>query len=264
MKKKIPSVIKINIEYNQLVFEAHHIKTINEDYDNGYRISENDKQLYYAILIKDSGVETLTEKEKEYCIPEGELLDNIRFQIIRSNKVLKKHISVDDYSFYFNFLKQKVAKRKLIVHKEINRTGINANKISFQNSEYLRTLLSFISKLDDEITLIRWFIPIKLSFEKGVHIFIKHVEETKFADGNFKKRTYFKYEFEEIFTLLKIILKQEEEKIKDHFIEIAVAETLNEQEKIKEYIDNWINYNGDTFSLSIDSKGYITKFHPKT
>jgi hypothetical protein len=44
---------------------------------------------------------------------------------------------------------------------------------------------------------------------------------------------------------------------------VAVANCLNDEANKREYINNWIEFNGDTFALAIDKNGYITKFHQK-
>jgi hypothetical protein len=263
VKKKVPNIIKIEIPHDIGVFEKMHLKTIHDDIEKGYHVSKYDFDLYCAIRIKLFGAEKLSESFKNYCFNDGQLSDNIRFHKIRLQKQTTQYICAEDEDFYWSHLRNKVKERKQIIRDEIKRTGINANKLTFQNSSYLRTLIGIVSEFDDELTFIRWFVPIKLSFDKFVHIYVKHVEETKFAEGAFKKRTFFTYELEQVYTLLKVILRNEEEKIKDHFLEVAVANCLNDETNKKEYIDNWVKFNGDTFALAIDKNGYIIKFHQK-
>ena len=146
---------------------------------------------------------------------------------------------------------------------EIQRTGINAQKLTLGNSLHLRNLLTIVREFDDEITLIRWFVPVKLSFKKCVHIYVKHVEETKFAEGAFKIRTFFNYRFDEILKLLKVVLRQEEDAIKEHLLYVSIADQTNHPEFKKDYRNESIEFNSDTFTLAIDINGYVTKFHQK-
>jgi hypothetical protein len=263
MKKKVPNIINIEIPHDAEFFEKMHLQTIHNDIEKGYHISKYDFDLYCAIRIKLFGAETLPENFKSYCFKDGLLSSNIRFHKVRLQKQTKEIISAEDENFYWIYLRNKVNERKQIIRDEIKRTGINADKLTLQNSSYLRTLISIVREFDDELTFIRWFVPIKLSFDKVVHIYVKHVEETKFSEGAFKKRTFFKYELDHIFTLLKVILRNEEETIKDHFLEVAVANSLNDETNKRDYINNRIEFNGDTFALAIDRNGYITKFHQK-
>lgn len=268
MKKKIPNIINIKIPYNQEVADKLFLKGIQEDYEKGYPISHFDFDRYCALLIKELGIDKLPQHYQEYCIQNNQLKERIRYEIIRNDINLKNNISQEDDIFFTKYLTEKVKLRKVIVKKEITRVGINSNKITLTNSAYLRTLIKIVREFDDEITIIPWFISIKLSFEKFVHIFVKHVEETKFSDGAFKNRFFFTYEYNQIWTLLKLILTQEKENIKDHFVEVAVGISLNEKSKIKDYHRGFkqfpdIIFNGDSFAMTIDTNGYIVKFHQK-
>jgi len=268
LKKKIPNIINIKIPYNQEVADKLFIQSIQDDYKKGYDISKIDFDRYCALLIKELGIEKLPKHYQEYCTKNNQLIDKIRYLIIRNDINYNKNILPEDDLFFTKYLNEKVKLRKAIVKNEIGRLGINSNKITFANSAYLRTLIKIVRELDDEITIIPWFISIKLSFEKFVHIYVKHVEETKFADGTFKNRTFFTYKYNQIWTLLKLILRQEEEDITDHFGEVAVGIALNEKDKIKDYHRGFkqfsdIIFNGDSFAMTIDTNGYIVKFYQK-
>ena len=52
-----------------------------------------------------------------------------------------------------------------IVKKEIGRVINNANNITLKNSAYYRELLNIVTQFND-LTLIDWFVPIKLTFAK--------------------------------------------------------------------------------------------------
>ena len=135
-----------------------------------------------------------------------------------------------------------------------------------QKSSYFKQLLKIVSQIEDEITLIDGYIPVKIRFEELVHVFVKHVEETKFGVGQFTKRTFFNYNFDQIWVLLNSILKQEAKSIFEHFQEVKVGLLINNESLIKDYHRgfkkfNPIQYNDNTFALSIKSNGYIQKFH---
>lgn len=263
MKKKIPNVINVDIPYNAESVEALHMMSIQNDIKNGYSISYFDFDLYCAIIIRLYGLDNQPESIRNYCIRDSQLIDNIRFQKIRLMKQFEKDIVDEDEVFFQEHLRQKIKARKQVLRDEIKRTGINPLKLTVGNSPHLRLLLSIVRDFDDELTLIHWFIPVKLSFKKFVHIYVKHVEDTKFADGAFRNRTYFNYETEEVFKLLKAVLRQQDEEIKEHLFNVSIADETNHPEYKKEYMNNWIKYNGDTFALAIDINGYITKFHQK-
>ena len=266
MKKKVPNIINIEIPDDALFFERCVILIIESNIEKGYAITKYDFDRYCAVLCKNLGLESLPEAYRNYCYKDGKLKDRIRYNIIRFSKESQSNISSDDHLFYKNYLREKINYRKTYIKKEINRTGVNGIKHINSSSYYYRNLLRIVSQIEDEITLIQGYIPVKLSFEKLVHIYIKHAEETKFGDGAFKKRTFFEYDFDHIWTLLNSVLKQETQNILDHFMEVYIGKLLKENDKIRDYHRGFrkfsdIEFNGDLFALSIKHNGYIEKFH---
>ena len=69
---------------------------------------------------------------------------------------------------------------------------------------------------------------------------------------------------DEIWILLKTLIKQEAENIKEHFIENRVNNDFGKFELMKPYFRNTNNpilFDGDKFALDIDKNGFIMKFH---
>jgi hypothetical protein len=92
------------------------------------------------------------------------------------------------------------------------------------------------------------------------------VQETKFTDGQFKQRSYFEYEPEEIWTLLKTVIKFEQENIKEHFLQNSINYKLERKELMKDYRRNYQNpiiFNHDEFVPRIDKNGFIKQFYQK-
>jgi hypothetical protein len=117
----------------------------------------------------------------------------------------------------------------------------------------------------NDITLLDWFIPIVLDFKKFAHIYVKHVEETKFGEGQFKVRSFFDYKHTEILSLIKKVLSQEKEAIRDHFLLVSVGHNLNNKSNIKDYHRGFGKYppiilGEDKFRLTIDKMDLFNHF----
>lgn len=266
MKKIVPNLIRINSEFTSSEAEDLFLWRCNRTIKEGYSFSINDFNCYCGLLIKRKGLENLPEKIVGYILKDGEIKREIKYELIR-HKILDKHEISEEENIFFNAERRiLVDKRKEIIKKEIARTNIKGkilNEISYKNSDYYRELLNLTRQFVD-ITILDYFIPIVLTYERIVHIFIKHVEETKFADGQFKNRTFFNYRSSEIWTLIKTIIKIDEENIKEHFIENAVNRDLGKPELMKDYrrsFNNPIMIENDKFNLTIDKNGFITMFH---
>lgn len=266
MKKIVPNLIRVNSEFTSSKAENLFLWRCNRTINEGYSFSINDFNCYCGLLIKRKGIENLPEIFLNYILKDGEIKREIKYELIRL-KILDKHeISEEEELFFNTERKILVDKRKAIIKKEIARTNIKGkilNDINYKNSDYYRELLNLTSQFVD-ITLLDYFIPIVLTYERIVHIFIKHVEETKFADGQFKNRTFFNYRSSEIWILIKTAIKIDEENIKEHFIENTVNRDLGKPELMKDYrrnSNNPIIIENDKFNLTIDKNGFITMFY---
>lgn len=263
MKKDIPDIIKVNVSYDPHGIEDLLLWKYGRIIEEGYSFSEQDFDLFCAILIRKHGIENLSLDLKERILNGGKIKKTI--QIIALAIEQGEEVQKEDFEYHMRERIYKAMERKKIVKKEIARTGVNAQKITLNNSKYYRTLLNLIKDFVD-ITLIDWFVAISLTFGRFVHIYIKHVEETKFGDGQFKRRSFFDYKHDELLNLIKKILCQEEKSIKDHFLEVRLGLELNKFEMVKDYRRGIgkhppINMNGDQFKLTIDKTGKIMSFH---
>jgi len=265
MKKDIPNIIKVNVPYDPHRVEDTLLWRYERIIEEGYSFSEHDFDLFCAILIRKHGIEKLSTDLKERIFNGDNIRPSIQFQITALAIEQGEEVQEEEFENHTRERIIRAIERKRIVKKEIARTGINAQKVTLNNSKYYRTLLNLIKGFVD-ITLIDWFIPITLTFERFVHIYVKHVEETKFGDGQFKRRSFFDYKHDELYSLIKKILRQEEKSIKDHFLEVSAGLALNKPEQVKDYRRGIgkhppINLNGDQFKLTIDKTGKIMSFH---
>lgn len=262
MKKTVPNLIRIETSYEPVVNERILLWRYNRIIEEGYSFPLHDFYNYCALIIRLLGEKKLP---KEW-VDTDEIKAKVRFELIKLQILNKEEVSKEDFQFHLNERRKIVLERKKNIKKEIARTNINGkilNTIGHSNSEFYRTLLKLTREFTD-ITLKDWFIPIVLSYERLIHIFIKHVEETKFGEGQFKQRSFFDYKPEEIWTLLKTIIKFEKQSIEDHFLENSVHHQLNRKELMKDYRRSYKNpiiFNQDEFILRIDKNGFIKQFY---
>jgi len=195
-----------------------------------------------------------------------ELKLEIKFQLINFQINNDEKVSKTDKEFHLTEMKKMLVERKQFIKKEIRQTKIDRSEIELinpKNSEFYRTLLILTRGFTD-ITLMDWFIPIVLTYERLIHIFIRHAEETKFADGKKKRQTFFDYEPSEIWTLLKTLIKYDKENIENHFLENSVHYELERKNLMTDYLRNYENpivFNGDSFVIRIDKNGFIKQFY---
>jgi hypothetical protein len=265
MKKEVPNTIKIETPYDAKNIESKLSARFIRILKKGYRLSIKDSYIYWAIVLRNLGLDQMPDTFKERYQEDEEFRYAIEFEATAISIEQSEYISEDKLRLHTKLLLKRAISRKNIVKKEVTRTGANFNKVNHDHSNDYKILLESIKEFDD-LTLIDWFVPIELTFERFVHIYVKHVTETKFGEAKFKKRTFFDYKHTELLVLIKTILKQEERDIKEHFLNNLIAEDKNQMEKVKDYHRGFgkfrsIEFGGDRFKLSIDKYGKINTFH---
>jgi hypothetical protein len=262
LRKKVPNLIPIETSYEPIASERILLFRYNRIIEEQYTFAEFDFYCYCALLMRH----TKLEKLPEIMLNGKELKPEIRFQLINFKKNNNEKISANEEEFHHFEMKRMVEERKGFIKKEIKRTKIDKKEIdniSPYNSGFYRTLLILTREFTD-ITLMDYFIPVVLTYERLIHIFIRHVEETKFANGKSKRQTFFTYQSGEIWTLLKTIIKIDQENIKEHLIENKVHYDLDRKELMTDYLRNYENpiiFDGDKFALRIDKNGFIKQFY---
>ena len=262
MKKNVPNLIRIETSYEPVENERILLWRYNRIIEEGFTFPLHDFYIYSALLIKNFEKEKLQKK----WVDSDETESKVRFEIINFQLINNEKVSKEDIEFHLTERKKKIIIRKEIIKKEIARTNINGKTlktIGYSNSEFYRTLLKLTNDFND-ITLLDWFIPIVLTYERLIHIFVKHVEETKFGNGQFKQRSFFQYNPEEIWILLKTIIKFEKENIENHFLMNSVNYQLQKKELMKDYRRSYKNpvvFNNDLFVITIDKNGFIKQFY---
>lgn len=266
MKKKVTNLNRTNTEYDSKKVEDLLLLRYGQVLKKGYKFPKHDFNLYCAILIKRHGFESLPEKIKLTILKDGKLDEEINFHLIRLKILDKIEINEEEKIFFNSIRRVKVEERKTIIKKQISTTTLKGkilNSINHNNSIYYKELLNLTSDFSD-ITILDWFIPIVLKYERLIHIFVGHVEETKFAESQKKHRTFFSYKPDEIWPLLKVLIKQESESIENHFTENSANQDLGKSELMKVYHRNSLNpilFDGDKFALEINKNGIIMRFH---
>jgi hypothetical protein len=265
MKKEIPNLIKIEYPYDPSTTSGCLLLRFQNIINQGYCFKRHDFNLFCALSIREFGIDKLSPSLKNYVLNKDSIIPEVQFQITAFALEVGDEVEKTELELHLKERLKYARNRQQIVRKEIQRTGINPRKLNLNNSEYYRILLNNIAGFQD-LTLIDWFVPIVLTYERLVHFYVKHVEETKFADGSFKRRSFIDYKHDELLTLIKHVLWVDEENIKDHFLLVSVDRSRNEDKNIKDYHRGFrkfspIEMNGDKFKLSIDKNGVITSFY---
>jgi hypothetical protein len=106
---------------------------------------------------------------------------------------------------------------------------------------------------DEEVLSIGKFpIPIYWNFKSYLHIYLRHCEELQ-PDGQFKAKTPFAYTQKDIRRILKIAVNKLIDKIQSR---------LSKGSDFRTYDEKSLYFNGNYYSLRIESNGRVDSFYP--
>lgn len=260
MKKNVPNILPVSIKYDIEVFMNLHVITVQRDINNGYFVSNEDLELVSAIGQIYNWYDRVDMKFHNFSTSSEICRKKVRFHKLNLLRAINQLLVPEEILELKEIEMSMKIKRKEIIDYEISRTNQTKQEKAFA-SKFLNNLLNNISEFPEEITLLQTYLPITLSFDRLVHICIKHFEETKFGNGLQNKRTYFNYAIKDLMALLKMILKSIEVFLVSHFREVYLIKKRIIEGKERGYRNDSISFNGDIFSLAISSNGNIEKFH---
>lgn len=260
MKKNIPNILPLSINYDIEGFMNLHVITVQRDINNGYFVSNEDLELVSAIGQIYNWYDKVDLVLHNFSINSEICPKKVRFHKLNLLRAINQIMVPKEILELKKIEMSMKIKRKEIINYEISRTNQTKQEKAFA-SKFLNNLLNNISEFPEEITLMRTYIPITLTFNKLVHICIKHFEETKFGNGNHRKRTYFNYYLKDLTLLLKTIIKSMEINIISHFREVYLIKNQIIEGKERSFTNNSISFNGNIFQLVISTNGNIDRFH---
>lgn len=143
----------------------------------------------------------------------------------------------------------------LILQDEIKKSSIGKGKERIEKIKpQIEQITPFFIEFSEK-RLTHGKSPIWLNYERFLHIFLRHVDETNLG-GNFEDKTKFQYLIDDIFRLIEIVLDSIEDDIQKHFIE-------RPDTNFKRHGEMAIYYNGDYYVVDINPDGLLMTFYKR-
>ena len=258
--KEIPNIIKIDVAFDREAYEALSFRNFMDiKVKNGYTFRFDEFDEFCAIVIRNLPKDMLPKYIIDYAFEDFEKfkLKKPVFLYSLRLKSLKESLTKEEEKILDEYYIERIRRKYELIENEVKKTGIKLKEIGEKYLDDFENLRKVCGDFETE-TLIEWFVPIYWDLERFLHIYVKHVLETKFGDGQFKKRTFFQYQYRDIRILLQQVLKQEEQSIKDHFLKISMNLITRDYHR---FGTKAILYNNDRYKLHINSNGRILSFH---
>ncbi|MGV3460256.1 MAG: hypothetical protein ACO1N9_07360 [Flavobacterium sp.] len=220
---------------------------------NGYKLIKEERDQHNAILYRK--YEHKITKPEEIALfrdsETGEIKPELNYYYLNS-KLENGTISDQELEELKKLLDQKAKEKVQIIKKELERSSEKWKQMGIDEKTALANLVQMSLHFEPH-RLTSGKIPIWWDFERFVHIFMRHVSETKIGE-RFEIKTVFQYRLKDIKSLIKIVLEIAEKEIMEHFEAKPGIEFKRQGERA-------IYFDGDYYSFRIDKDGKLMTFH---
>lgn len=255
-KKELPRHMKIKaprinngVELNKLLFGW-----LTSMYEKGQTFTPKKEIEYWAVRIH---FKYNLDKEDyfDFLKRDSDFLNKVRFKELEL-KIHDLTISEEEIKEYAKLLIDDRQYRKKIIDLEIQRSSEKISNVSKHYGVELDELRKCCFNFEEDI-LSFGEKPIYLTFERFVHIYARHVSETQIGERFriLQNKTVFNYKFDDITSLIKMIIDEVSDDIQNHFKTYPEREYLR-LNKTPVYFD------GHYYRIAIDTNGSVKDFHP--
>lgn len=181
----------------------------------------------------------------------GQIKEEIRYQSLLlkfENDELNKSEKLE-----FEKLLEKEGKRRFdILKKELEKSTEKVKDIFQENPRIMKWFSALIVTFKPKrFTFGK--IPVWWDFERFIHIFLRHVEETQVGERN-KDRGRFQYEIGEVQSVIQLILNRLNEEIQQFF-------TDNPGKDFNRHGEMAVYFKGDYYAMHIRYDGRLMTFY---
>ncbi|MDR7210961.1 hypothetical protein [Flavobacterium piscis] len=225
----------------------------NQRLKNGYKLIKEEMNQHNAILYRK--YENRIIKPEEIALFRDSKTSQIKPELnyyYLNSKLEHGTITDEELEELKKLIDQNAVDKIQIIKQELEKSSEKWKKMGIDQKAALSILVQFAIHFETH-RLTSGKIPIWWDFERFVHIFMRHVNETKIGE-RFEIKTVFQYRLKDIKSLIKIVLGIAEKEINRHFDTKPGIEFKRQGER-------GIYFDGDYYSFRIDKDGKLMTFH---
>ena len=253
--KKVPVTnVELKVDFSDVDSDLLTLNTHNMILNHGGKLCPFEHLRCLAIVLRRNYDGKITDQNKrEFLDPEtGEVYADLEYTYL-TDKFFKHQLTDIEMDRFKILSAEDGSRRADLLLKELKKSNEKIKLIGKLYKEKFKYLYSSVM-LFEPIRLSHGKFPVWLDLERFIHIYARHVMETQIGD-RFQGKTLLKYDFKEIKLLIEQILKDLTDEIEEHF-------QNKPNEDFKRHGEMSVYYNGDYYSIHIDSKGRLIGFYP--
>lgn len=252
--KKIPNTIQIPVDFTDWNHEGMVMYNAQMKMRNGWKLLNHELVEFHSyahVLYPELVTEIIKEK---YLLKEdkSDFKDDAAIFIYGAKK-RRNLITNEEIERFKILLKDRRISRFEMIRKELGISEKQFDAFKKSHPERYRELWGVVLVFDTEtLYYYNTEFPVYWDFERFIHIYIRHYHNFIIDDSTYKG-TKFQYNYKDIRRIACLII----EKLND---DISVS--LSSGKSYNKYGDQGYYFNGNYYTLRIDSSGRLMAFHP--
>lgn len=252
-EKDIPNTIEVKFDARGIDLDRYNLGFFDSRLRNGYKLIPEEEFEYFGLqLFYDSEFKIDEFKNQIIDATTGKIKTQVRYYQLKA-KFLKSELTSDEQKEFNEIISDRSKYKIEILTEEFKRSTEKLKDIAVQHKDAFKTLIYICSQFEDEI-LLPFEIPIWWEFKRFLHIYIRHVKETKIGE-RFTEKTIFQYKFKDIKRIVKAVIESVYDEIKQEFKE-------QPNKNFRRMGTRSILYDGNYYRIVIEPTGRLIDFHP--
>lgn len=254
--KEIPNTIKIDFESEPLSAERMELMLFKRRIEEGIPLIPDEKRRYYSLMLL-LDYHQVTEAIKSDILTDpltGKYYNDVLITTLsplvegdRQNSPFKHILG----TALGNRRKARVA----FICQHLGIAVKHIDKLKTDNEAAWTELMRLVYRFEPEtLTSWGWTYHVYWDFERFIHIYLRHYKDFLINESSKGQGTGFQYTIKDIRRLINIILDENK---------VAIEARLKAGKGFHIQNDKGYYFNGNYYSLKIDSDGRLMQFHPQ-
>jgi hypothetical protein len=228
-----------------------------DHYRNGYMLIQEEKYEFIGLALFYIPNRLDPRMKEEYADTQtGKFIAEVRFYELRA-KMTNEKATKEEGQEYLQLLEERLSKRANLLAAELKSSSSKLKEVADNYGANLNALMYLCSTFDTtDMRLSHEKIPIWWDFERFLHIYIRHVKETRVGE-EFEGKSLFQYKYRDIKTIVGAVVKQVYNEFINHVIQ-------NPDKEFFRIGKRSVYHDGTYYALQIESTGRLMTFYPYT
>ncbi len=254
-KKEIQNVIKVSFDPSGTSLQRLELYNLTSRLKAGYKLFSDEENKYWGYKLFFNADQVSKDDLKKLIDPlTGKVKEEIRFYQLKAEYFNTEYTDTPKINDELSNLLKKRSKANIDLLKEdLKRSSERLTEIGKKYNDNLRVIIKYCLEFEDEV-LLPYELPIWWDFERFLHIYIRHVKETKIGE-RFEDKTVFQYKFRDIKRIISGVLRSIYKEILQHFKD-------NPTNTFKRLGKRSVYHDGNYYRVEIEPSGRLVTFHP--